>query len=308
MGMSAKSVFLGLAALVICCSFFAFAHLESSTDCSGGERCADGTGQEEADVGSLLQVRNLSATQTSGSVKIVVKAPPKGNLPPAEEAAATCASLFNAAFAACLGSTNAYLMHIYTEGNNAYCGYDGGWTLQPSANIYKNPAACAVSPGQEKPLFFDPTAKTLTTFDKTVVVKGVTKYTGGAFSCYDKPNHGPECTSRVVAKDRRNVIIHAKPQALLPGPDKVLEWTPSAGYVGIETIQGNTISVMYVKNLDAGNGLSNAIPCGQKGSVDEQVRSFPVRGVSGGCANQQQDYYVLFNSKEVTICFPGSAC
>jgi len=271
--------------------------------CLAGERC-------EEEVASLLQHRSSgsgSEALEKGSIQITIKAPPQTTGSPAENLAAACADVFNAADAACLGGTNSYLMHIYTASDSAYCAYEGGWTLDPSSGVYKDPSACAVSPGQQQPLFYDSSAKTLTTYDQAVAVTGAEQYSGSALSCYDKDS-GDVCTSNVVAENRRQVVISQQSEELVPGQDKTLAWSANMGYVGIVTIQEQSEKAMYVKHLNVGDGLSSDVPCGQAGSVEDQVKTFPVTGVSDTCGSDSGDYYMLFSGSEATICFPGSAC
>lgn len=68
---------------------------------------------------------------------------------------------------------------------------------------------------------------------------------------------------------------------------------------------------MYVKNnlgAKSSSGLSADVPCATAGSVEFQAKDFPVKGLSGPCQKDNDDYWMAFGSGTVTICFPGVSC
>jgi len=238
------------------------------------------------------------------SYEIVIKAPSAGSLSPAEAIASTCAEGFNAAYAKCLGGKHSYLMHIFTDASGkAYCGYQGGWAI-PSQ--YPDHSACFASPGFSEALFYDTTKKSLITWDKKVKATEVTTDNGKALNC-NREGSKPCQPNPVVVKNSRKVIMNQQSQEI--DKDYSFTWSANMPYVGIDTITGGTSQVaMYIKNLAAGPALTSDVPCGRPGSVSDQASKFPVKGLESQCASQNDDYYMKFADKTITICFPGSAC
>lgn len=274
--------------------------LPASSACARRGSCSG----ELEDAAGLLQVHKAAAN--SGSYNILLKAPPAGSLTPVEKISGKCAEGFNAAYMKCLGGTSSYLMHIYTDAKgNAYCGYEGGWAA--TTDTYPDPSACFASPGHKEALFYDPATKSLLTWGKKVVVGQVAQSNDPSLKCF-LPAPKP-CKSYVSPKDQRSYIINQEKHVMAVGEDHSFTWSRKTGYVAITTITGGTKQVgMYIKNLNKGDGLSTDVPCAQAGSVEDQAKSFPVKGLSSQCENDNGDYYMLFAEDSITICFPGAPC
>ena len=262
---------------------------------------------------ALMEVHAQSAalrhSAAGGNYQILIKAPPPTQHSFVEEIAPICAEGFNKAFQKCTlgGPDDKSNMHIYTAAGKAYCGYVGGWAIP---DYYKDHTACFVSPGQSEALFYDQNRHVLTTWEGQIAVSGVSEYSGNALSCQGSDLNSP-CSTYVRPLYRRVITNHQKPEEMIPGQDRLLNWHQSVGYVGITTIwPGEKLPkqmAVYIKNLVHGDALSTNVPCGQSGSVTDMVGNFPIKGMASGCGNENGDYYMLLG-RQVTVCFPGASC
>ncbi|CAE7805251.1 Pol [Symbiodinium sp. CCMP2592] len=256
---------------------------------------------------SLLQSRSHEGSRASKGQSIVVKGPSKSSGSPAEQLAPTCAAGFNAAYEKCLGGKNGYLMIIVADEKDAYCAYTGGWAQ--TSEYYPDPSACFASPGQSEALFYDATSLSLATWSKETAVAGPLKQDYTALSC---SGSGAEPCSATPSKYGRTLTKGGKTwQVVPPGGEFSFDWSPSDGYVNIETKTPQKIYLVSVKNNlgpSSSSGLSNDIPCGGDGSVDFQAKTFPINGLGSGCQKDNDDYWMAFGSGTVTVCFPDVPC
>ena len=276
--------------------------------CIGAEAAEECEPQEPLAEEKVSLLQSREAVSQHQNVKIVVKGPSASGGTPAEKLAPTCAEGFNAAYAKCLGDQNSYLMIMVTDAEKAYCAYTGGWAM--TVDNYPDHAACFASPGQSQALFYDSSQQSLMTWEKNVVVTGVTQdYT--SLSC-SSPGDAP-CKA-TVQMPQRVLTKHGKVWQDVPaGGEFHFTWSSSEGYIGVTTTIPSEQKQysMYVKsNLgpSSSNGLSADVPCGREGSVDFQAQNFPVNGLSGSCQKDNDDYWMAFGQGTVTICFPGVAC
>lgn len=254
----------------------------------------------------------VSLLQSQRSQKIIVKGPSSSGGTASQKLAPTCAQGFNEAFVKCLGGKNNYLMILVTneDDSKAYCAYTGGWAQSP--DNYPDHSACFVSPGEKAPLFFDSSVspKTLSNWDKEIIVSGELKQDFTSLSCQD-PGNSP-CKSTVKSKYARTLTKDTKLWQTVPADGEfTFNWSPSDGYIGVTTKTPQLIYSMYVKNNlgpSSSNGLSADVPCSRDSSVEWQAKNFPVKGLNGGCQKDNDDYWMAFESGDITICFPGVEC
>ncbi|OLP88445.1 LINE-1 retrotransposable element ORF2 protein [Symbiodinium microadriaticum] len=100
-------------------------------------------------------------------------------------------------------------------------------------------------------------------------------------------------------------------QVVPPGGEFSFDWSPSDGYVNIETKMPQKIYLVSVKNnlgASSSSGLSHDVPCGRDGSVDFQAKTFPINGLGSDCQKDNDDYWMAFGSGTVTLCFPDVPC
>merc|ERR1712222_306834 len=133
---------------------------------------------------------------------------------------------------------------------------------------YPDHSACFASPGFSEALFYDTTKKSLITWDKKVKATEVAMYNGPSLNCAGEGSK--PCSANVVVKNRRKVTINQQTQEI--DKDYSFTWSASMGY------------------------------------VSDQASKFPVKGLESQCASQNDDYYMKFADKTITICFPGSDC
>ncbi|CAE8611071.1 unnamed protein product [Polarella glacialis] len=170
---------------------------------------------------SLLQKLKIKEPLRT-SHDIVVKGPPESGGTPVEVLAPSCAAGFNSAYAACLGSKNAGLMHMFTDAEKriAWCAYQGGKYM--STDYYPDSgASCYASPGQSQPLFYDNGVLMRWDWDTTAVITGVQPYKDtNALTCFDYKGAKP-CTANDDVRLWR---------AFEPGQLFSFTWDDQAGY------------------------------------------------------------------------------
>jgi len=241
---------------------------------------------------------------------IIVKGPSASGGSASENLAPTCALGFNEAYAKCLGGTNSYLMILVAnhDDTKAYCAYTGGWAQ--TTEYYPHHRACFASPGQSEALFFDAAKEILVNWDKETVVSAPLKQDQTSLSCTSSGD--APCKSTVTSNYARQLTKGGQLWQEVPaGGSFTFTWHPSDGYIGVVTKTPQQIFSMYVKNnlgAASSNGLSADVPCRVHTSVEAQANDFPVKGLTGPCQKDNDDYWMAFGIGEITICFPDVSC